>query len=159
MPLVWVAILDLPYISPCSRPFHWVDHVVVVAAAAVLVENGDNDDDDGNFVVVEEEAAPLLLLSFSSPPPHNVVIPANGLITNPNGKSPHLRSVALSIGKLWTVLLIIRGETMTLCRYSVLVFVDDTKYRESEGGGGDIVIFIVAVAVEEEDDDGNDGGG
>ena len=158
MPLVWVAILDLPYISPCSRPFHWVDHVVVVAAAAVLVENGDNDGDDDNFFVVVEEGAPLLLL-FTPPLPHRVVIPANGLITNPNGKSPHLRSVALSIGKLWTVLLIIRGETMTLCRYSVLVFVDDTTYRESEGGGGDIAIFIVAVAVEEEDDDGNDGGG
>ena len=156
MPLVWVAILDLPYISPCSRPFHWVDHAVVVAAA--LVENGDNDGDDDNFFVVVEEGAPLLLL-FTPPLPHRVVIPANGLITNPNGKSPHLRSVALSIGKLWTVLLIIRGETMTLCRYSVLVFVDDTTYRESEGGGGDIAIFIVAVAVEEEDDDGNDGGG
>ena len=109
--------MDLPYISPCSRPFHWVDHVVVVVVvvvvAAALVENGDNDDDDDNFFVVVEEGAPLLLL-FTPPLPHRVVIPANGLITNPNGKSPHLRIVALSMGKLWTVLLMIRGETMTL---------------------------------------------
>ena len=50
------------------------------------------------------------------PPPllHKVVKPAKGVITNPNGKSPHLRNVLLSVGKVWTVLRIMRGDINTL---------------------------------------------
>ncbi len=72
------------------------------------------DADDGIALV---EAAPLLAFDLLPPPPpllHKVVKPAKGVITNPNGKSPHLRNVLLSVGKVWTVLRIMRGDINTL---------------------------------------------
>ncbi len=65
------------------------------------------------------------------------VKPAKGVTTTPNGKS-HFLEVALSKGKVWTVLLIILGE-------GLMKLEEERVYLASDGGGGSAIMDVTLL--------------